>query len=404
MGGYSEEERLGDIDYYRKPKYPVWIEALKVFLMFSVGVLVILYAAYDLSGGGHGYTPFAAGFLLMPILATLVRRYSRNIFLFLIPHLFFGAYVLFLSPDIILTALGFVYVIALFLYGMVRQMSQTEEKEMSMIVLFAAVFIMLGIYGLAVYRGHAEYEKLLLGEGMLFAVLFLFYQHRVSLVTTLGTIDKDSNFSTRHVIGFNTRVFFVYIFMAVALTIGLYLIGLGDLLSLFGRWLLLMIRRIVRALVKVEPTPETIQEEAQEEQQIQQDIGQVIGQGIESGAFWVFLSKVVEILAIIGLIFLALWGIYQLIKRFMSSYRYEGSGYEETRVYITRAPREKRERAAFSLFDRSPENRIRREYWRRVRGAIDKTVRRSDTPMEAARKLPPVAEIAEEYQKVRYRR
>jgi hypothetical protein len=402
MGGYSEEERMPDLDYYRKPKYPIWIETLKVFLMFAPGVMILLYAGYDLAEGTYRYTPFALGFLLMPIFATIIRRSVRNLLFFLIPHILFGVYVYFLSPHIVMTAIGFLYVIILTVYGLVRQMSRQGEREMTMLVIFAAVFIMLVVYGMAIYRGHGEYEMMLLGQGLSFVVLFLFYQHRISLLTTLGAIDKDSNFSTKHVIGFNTRVYFIYISMAVALFIGLYIAGFGDLLRIFGRWLLLMIRKIVRALVKVDPTPETIEKEAQEAQQIQQDIGMVIGQGIETAMIWIILQKILEVVTTIGLIALAIYLIYRFIRRFMSSYQYVGSGYEETRVNLNRTVRDKVREGRLSIFDRSPENLIRREYWKKVRPEIDKTVLRSDTPEQAGDKLASVQPIVQDYDRVRY--
>ena len=80
----------------------------------------------------------------------------------------------------------------------------------------------------------------------------------MSLLATLGAIEKGSNFSTKHVIEFNTQMYFGYMGLGVLLLVGLYIAGFGDLLSILGRWLLLMIRKIVRALVKVEPTPETM--------------------------------------------------------------------------------------------------------------------------------------------------
>lgn len=402
MGGYSEEERMPDIDFYRKPKYPVWIEALKVFLMFCIGGMVILYAAYDLAEGRQMYILFAVGFLLMPILSTIVRRLSRNLFLFLLPHIAFGAYVLMLSPDIILTALGMLYVILLTVYGLVRQMSRQSEKEMSMIVLFSAIFAMLVIYGISIYRGHGEYEMLLMGQGLVYIVLFLFYQHRMSLLATLGAIEKGSNFSTKHVIGFNTRMYFGYMGLGVLLLVGLYIAGFGDLLSILGRWLLLMIRKIVRALVKVEPTPETIEEEAEEAQQIQQDIGMVIGQGIETAFIWVILQKILEVITVIGLIVGVVYLIYRFIRRFMSSYQYVGTGYEETRVNLARAGKDKVRTERLSIFDRSPENLIRREYWKKIRTVIDKTVLRSDTPQEAGMKYAAVSGIVHDYESVRY--
>ena len=372
MGGYSDEERLGDAEFYRKPKYPIWIEALKVFLIFVCFVMMIFYAAYDLSSGrmpaelaggrlkdaGRGaYLFFAAGFLLMPVLSTILRRISRNIFIFLLPHVLFFVYIGMFSPHTILSAMGILYVIGLMVYGLARQMSREEEKELGFLTLFAAVLVMLILYGLSSYRGFHEYERILLGEGLIFMVLFFFYQHRVSLLTTLGAIDKGSNFSTDQVISFNTKVFFAYIALAVALFGGLYLLGLGDVLSLLGRWLLLLLRRLVRALARVEATPEAIEEEAQEQAQIQQSAGQMVTAGFRTGAVWVFLQKIVEIVAVIGLILLALWLIYWLIARFRSSYQYVGNGYEETRVSIAGASQDKVKRVRLSMFDRSPAGR-----------------------------------------------
>ena len=41
---YVSDGRLGDKEYYKKPKYPVVIEALKVFLLVSGIVPIMLYA------------------------------------------------------------------------------------------------------------------------------------------------------------------------------------------------------------------------------------------------------------------------------------------------------------------------------------------------------------------------
>ena len=204
---YIDEERMPEIDHYKKPRYPIWIEALKVLLLFFGGNMILFYAAYDLAGGTGAYSLYAAGFLLMPPLSVLLRRKGGSLLLLLLPHLAFGYYA-WRSPHVAMTAAALVYVLALTLYALVRSMSRQEEKDMSMIALFAHVFIMVILYAVSIYRGYPSYERLLLGQGMVFVVLFFFYQHRTSLLTTLDAIDKDSNFSTGQVIRFNTGMYF----------------------------------------------------------------------------------------------------------------------------------------------------------------------------------------------------
>ena len=127
----------------------------------------------------------------------------------------------------------------------------------------------------------------------------------------------------------------------------------------------------------------------------------VIGQGIETAMIWIILQKILEVVTVIGLIALAIYLIYRFIRRFMSSYQYVGSGYEETRVNLTKAERDKVRTNRLSIFDRSPENLIRREYWKKVRPEIDKTVLRSDTPGQAGDKLASVQPIVQDYDRVR---
>lgn len=38
--------RVADPDYHKIPRYPVWIEALKVFLLFMGACCVLSYTAY----------------------------------------------------------------------------------------------------------------------------------------------------------------------------------------------------------------------------------------------------------------------------------------------------------------------------------------------------------------------
>ena len=94
---YVSDGRLGDKEYYKKPKYPVVIEALKVFLLVSGIVPIMLYAGYELADGTYAHAWYAIGYLLMPWLSTYVRRCIPSVILYFVLHLVMGAWVL-LSP------------------------------------------------------------------------------------------------------------------------------------------------------------------------------------------------------------------------------------------------------------------------------------------------------------------
>lgn len=387
-------------NYRKMIPYPSWIEALKVFLLFAPAAVLICYGAYDI-GNGYQYVYFSIGFFVMPFLSTVLRRQLPSLILFLLVQLVQAAWIL-LSPDIVLTTLGIVYWLTLTIYGAVRQVSKESEREASMIVLLVSMIIMICIYILSVSREREGFETLLIVQAFTYAAMFMYYQHWIGVHDALRNIDKEGNFSLRRMIRFNNKMLYGYFGIAAAVFFMLYLLGLGDMIGLLGQKTLLMLRRMIRYFGSIEPTPETLEEEAVQEEAISESYAQMFGT-LESGTIWLILEKILEI----GFVLLALGAIavliYFLVRRVGGGSRYQEAGYEETKVFYKEAPKAKtRRRSLKELFDNSPENKIRKMYYKKVKGQMGKKVQPYETPHEVGEVLTDVKELVREYDEARY--
>ena len=124
---------------------------------------------------------------------------------------------------------------------------------------------------------------------------------------------------------------------------------------------------------------------------------------LESGTIWLILEKILEI----GFVLLALGAIavliYFLVRRVGGGSRYQEAGYEETKVFYKEAPKAKtRRRSLKELFDNSPENKIRKMYYKKVKGQMGKKVQPYETPHEVGEVLTDVKELVREYDEARY--
>lgn len=394
------DDMAPDPEYYKHPKWPIWLECWKVFLLFAAFSFPMLYAAYD--QGGWGQVWFPALMLLFPILSTFLRRKIRLLIPFALVHAAFGAYVYFLAPNDLMSLLGYIFVIMVFVYGMVRHMSHEEERDMSYATLYLAIGMMLLTYLACTIREHEEYQTALLAQGLLYSVLFLSYQHRISIGRTLSVMDSRDNFSTKRTIRFNRVVFLAYMGLLALVFALLYQLGLSRLLSLGGQYLLLGIRRLVRYLTKTEPAPGVKEEEAAAESNMQDEASQMLVPAGKTGAGWVAAQKVLVVVFIVLLVVLAIYAVIRIFRRFHNTYGYREKNYTENKTFYSFERTARKRRSLRQVLDLGPEDRIRRAYYNKVKHKIDKTVLRSDTPSQTALKEPQIAGLLDQYDRVRY--
>ncbi len=402
MAQFYADGQLADKDYYKQPKYPVVIEALKVFLMVVGIVPFILYAGYDLAGKSYEHAWFAIGFMLMPWISTYVRRCIPNIFAYILAHLILGSWIL-LSPHLIMTCFGVIYWLILTVYGIVRQMSKESERELSMAMMLLVIAGMIAIYILAVDRNCLNFTPVLMSLAIIYGIMFLYYQHWIGVHDALKSIDKEGNFSVRRIIGFNNKMFLAYLGIVVAVFAILYIAGMDDMINWLTTMMIMFVRKIAKAIDEAEPSEGYIEEQAP--QGGGEAEGPLFGaETPEPSPFWLFLEFLLEVVFIAIVIGFIVYCCYSVFKRFSEVHKYQEHGYEETKVFYKSAPKEKkpRRRSLREMFDNSPENKIRRAYYKKVRGYMGKRVHPYETPTEVAETVTEVQELVQAYDEARY--
>ena len=404
MAQFYADGQLADKDYFKKPKYPVVIEALKVFLMVFGIVAVILYAGYELADSTYRYAWYAIGYVLMPWISTFVRRCIPNVFVYILVHLLMAGWI-FLSPHLILTCIGIVYWLMLTVYGIVRRMAKEGERELSMAMLLLTLAGMVCIYVVAVDHNCLAFTPVLMSLAILYGVMFLYYQHWIGVHDALKSIDKEGNFSVRRIIGFNNKMFLAYLGIAVAVFAIFYVAGMDDMINWLTAMMIAFVRKTSRIFSEADGSEGYIEEEMPESSG---EAGSPLvgGEIPEPSPFWLFLEFLLEVIFFVAVIAFIAYACYSLFKRFSEAHKYQEQGYEETKVFYKAVPKEKkpRRRSLREMFDNSPENKIRRAYYKKVRGYMGKKVHPYETPAEVAQTLTEVREMVQAYDEARYAR
>lgn len=400
----SDYNRAPDLKEFLRPKYPVWVEALKVFLLFLAPCCLLTFAGYETAGVSG--MAFSLPFYAMPWISTWLRRNVSNFFIFLLVHLLFGAWLI-LPCELPVRALGILYVILVTAYGMVRRLGKQAEREAGFAVMYAALALLFGMAIFMAVQETVSYNGILIIQSLGYVVLFLFYQHRLSIFDALRTMEGNSNFSTKRVTAFNTKMLWSYLSLAGIVFALLYVLGLGRILGDLGAWFMRAVRWLTQYLARDgDPSEEdslaaVVDPDTDEPAPMLPDA--------EPWKIWVVLGEILEIAFIIVAAAAIIFGIYYVIKTFLQSRtmrvrRYQEDAFEETKEYYNGNDKtHKKRRRLADLFDNSPEGRIRRAYYRRVKSQIDRKVKRSDTPQEVGVKLADMKDLASQYNEVRYK-
>ena len=312
-----------------------------------------------------------------------------------------GGWIL-LSPHIILTCIGVLYWLLITVYGVVRQMSKQNERELSMPMLLLVMTGMICVYIVAVDHDCMEFTPVLMSMAILYGVMFLYYQHWVGVHDALKSLDKEGNFSVRRTIRFNNKMFLAYLGIVVVVFGVLYVAGMDDLINYLTALVILFIKKASRILSDADTSEGYIEEEASGGGESGSPLLQA--ENMETSPFWLVLEFILEVVFIAIVIGFIVFAIYSLFKRFSEVHKYQEQGYEETKVFYKAAPKEKKpkRRSLKDMFDNSPENKIRRAYYKKVRSHMGKKVQPYETPTEVAETITDVKSMVQAYDEARY--
>lgn len=398
-GDFPDGERMPDKDYYAHPFYPLYVDLLKAFLLFSMLGFFILYGAAD-AGGGSRYF-YAAVMLVMPVLSTYVRRRVRFLGVFLLVSAALIAYAVLGAPSQLLGILGVIDVGITTVYGFYRRLAHTEEHEAGFGTWLAACAAFLAIYLLAAYRGRDWYEIHAVVQCLLYTGAFLFYEHHTGVLSALNVMEAGSHFSKKRTLRFNTVMFLACLGLFGAAFLVLWVLGLQDLISYAGK---AAAGAFVRFLSRFVRQGDSIDET--------EDLEDVSGGGVTESSgdftmtastspFWAAAQHVLVAALIVLAVVLVIYLLVRVLRRYHETYGFKEKNFTETKTFDEeiQAPGRVSRR---SVFDRSPENKVRRRYYRLLKKDMGKTVAYSSTPDEIAEKREDIAAIADAYNQARY--
>lgn len=386
------------------PKYPIIIEAMKVFLLFAGAGSIISYAAYY--NGGSEAVLYTLSLYIQPWVTTFVRRRFGKVVLDTVLFVLFAAWLLF-SPALVVTLLSAVYMLGITAYQIVREFSESEEREAGIVILSMNAVLMLAVGVFAIVQGLRGFEGWLGGLALVYAVLYARYQHYISIEDAIKLLEdaaQHSNFSIRRVRRINNRIVWSFIIFLLAAVGAVYAIGLDQTVE----------RAAYEVITLVEP--DVSQEYSvgasgaggHMSDKIKHDFAKWDGSQQDENNLSVLMGNIIRGIilgwCVIAVIALVIYVLREESRRRCAETNGEDLEYEETHeFYRSKAPKSLRDRLAVWR-NKSPENLVRRAYYKRVRGEMGKKVKRSDTPMQVGAKLAEVKPLVQQYNEVRYKK
>jgi len=385
------------------PKYPIVIEAMKVFLLFAGTVSIVSYAAYY--SGGFDAVLYTLPLYVQPWITTFVRRRFSKVVLDAALFVIFAAWLL-LSPALVVTLLAGAYMLAVTAYQIVREFSESEEREAGIVIVCFNAVLMLAVGIFAIIQGLRGFEWWLGGLALLYAVLFARYQHYIAIEGAIKHLEgaaQHSNFSVRRVRRINNRIVWSFVMFMLAAVGTVYLVGLNKVVE----------QAAVEVIEYIEPdigkgyaagAPGT---GGQMSDRIKHDFAKWDGSTQEENGLTVLMGDIIQGIilgwCVIAVVALIIYLIHEERMRRREERDFEGLDYEETHEFYRGTASKGMRNRLVSILDRSPENMVRRTYYKRVRGEMGKKVKRSDTPMQVGTKLSDLEPLVQQYNEVRYR-
>lgn len=350
--------------------------------------------------------------LLIPLYLYIVRSKIRNLFLFIIAHLFAVLPMLVYYYPVVniigMVIMGAGIIIFIGHSFAVRLADLKNETTFAGVVVACGAFAAGYIFSSVEVIQNAEIVRpYLLAASAVMLVIFFIDMHTKNINSTLNNVNEMLNQPAQKIRKFNNKILIyfiigtgIFVLLALFFKVDRAIIGIGQLL-------LMVIRFLVSLIPHKEPKPG---ETYVEEEVIENSVENMGGlPAAEASPFWEFLEMIAVIAVYAFLIGLVIYGLYRFYKWFYSRQPevVTTDEFEETSVYMEK--NEKVERKKESLWERlrlSNEKKVRRIYKKRLDVPMKKqeVIKISDAPGEILEKMPSeeLAVLTRLYEKARY--
>jgi hypothetical protein len=351
--------------------------------------------------------------LALPLLAmSVTRHYISNFFLFLGVHLLLLFFPLLLGFPLLVRVLFCLFLLACMIYSVVVRLRGDWRISTVMALVCAATAAAIGFVLDFFERGGVA--DFLAAWAFVMLLCYILHTQTAQVDSSLDVLSGSAKQPIGTMLRFNNILIAVFLVPVIAAGLLSPLFPLNRLLG--GLWVVLsgFLRWFFALIGGLFPGEEVLLEESAQEQSSNMLDEMSLGFTAERPAWVEMLEEIFRTILIVaiaaGAVLLIIYAVYRLYKRFYASRSTDG----DVREYI--GPEMDRDRlqdlwrgfrSRLPGFGRSEEEKIRRQYFRRVRRHIRKgvAVGKADTTGQIEGKIRPsedIAALTEQYNRARY--
>ena len=315
--------------------------------------------------------PYLEGIKLLPmvIFVYLIRKYIKNIFVFLGLHIVVLALFVLMDLDSFCKVLYVVFWTVQLLQSLHfwKKEDATPYKEMPLG--FMAIFFVMGIYGQKVAM---EYYYLVCGMGIIYYLLHLATQYFHNYSQFLKNQNEIKHFPYKKINLIHNMYLSILAGVLILLIVVVVLVKPENITGVIGAFLFGVLQKLFSGLAEV-----PVKEEAEVSTSKQEQQQNFFGDGFEDQMPKnENLLKILEtvfnflcVVAIVAFILLVIYGIFEFFKKYMNKNLMDSDEVaeikKEKKVKIMKKEREKK--SLFSRFNLSNSEKIRKLYFKKMK-------------------------------------
>jgi hypothetical protein len=351
--------------------------------------------------------------LLLPVLAmSVTRHFISNFFLFIGIHLLLLFSPLLLRLDLLAQILFCLFLLACAVYSVAVRLRGDWRINTVMALVCASAAAAIGF--VLDFFGRGGAADFLAVWAFVMLLCYILHTQTAQVDSSLDVLSGSAKQPIGTMLRFNNILIAVFLIPVLAAGLLSPLFPLDRLLG--GVWMVLsrFLRWIFALIGGLFTGEEVLLEESTQEQSGNMLDGVILDSSAQRPAWIEMLEEIFRTILIIaiaaGAVLLVIYAVYRLYKRFYASRSTDG----DVREYI--GPEMDRDRlqdlwrgfrSRLPSFGRSEEEKIRRQYFRRVRRHIRKgvAVEKADTTGQIEGKIRPsedIAALTEQYNHARY--
>lgn len=342
-------------------QYRIGIDIINLIIRFMVFFTFTSFIFFSIT---EQYSYIVKGLLLLPaaIISYLIRKYTKNIWSFIALHLVLLTAYIILSNDVILRGVFGINIIAL---GVTEFVLSLKNKVKNSSLALSVIFIAMYMFCISVYPQYTILKFLFFSIAIAFGILYIINMYCVNSYYYFSKHEDKVNIPLRKIRSSNILYIVGFILLSLIVMILFSQIPLGGFSRVLKAGFIALVKFIITVYMLLWREPEEITSD----EEIIEDYYQFVDK--EPSLLAEILSYILAGATIITALILIVYGLRKIYDIFHSRTEIYGEDrIKEITTFIkadnSTGNKSSLRRGILSLFGRSNNIRIRRQYMRAV--------------------------------------